>query len=180
MPDEIWTLPDGTNLRIARMRDPRGGISLLFSDITNSVTLQGQFNTLINVQTATLDKLNEGIAVFGPEGRLKLYNTAFTQLWRLSEEDVKDTPTFASIIEKCLPLYHDRIFWSELKARTTDPNPEVRLHVDGEISRSDDSMLTWLSRPLPDGATLIAWDDVTSARRTEAALIERARSARHR
>ena len=174
VPDEIWTLPDGTNLRLARMRDPRGGISLLFSDITDSVTLQGQFNTLINVQSATLDKLNEGIAVFGPDGRLKLSNTAFARLWRLSEEDVKDNPSFAALILKCLPLYHDRIFWSELKARTTDPNPEVRLHVDGEISRSDDKMLTWLSRPLPDGATLIAWDDVTSARRTEAALIERA------
>ncbi|MGJ8564522.1 MAG: ATP-binding protein [Alphaproteobacteria bacterium] len=174
VPDEIWTLPDGTNLRLARMRDPRGGISLLFSDITDSVTLQGQFNTLINVQTATLDKLSEGIAVFGPDGRLKLSNTAFAKLWSLSAEDVKNNPSFASLIEKCLPLYHDRMFWAELKARTTDPNPEVRLHVDGEINRSDDSMLTWLSRPLPDGATLIAWDDVTSARRTEAALIERA------
>ncbi len=174
VPDEIWTLPDGTNLRLARMRDPQGGISLLFSDITNTVTLQGQFNTLINVQTATLDKLSEGIAVFGPDGRLKLSNTAFAKLWNLSDDDLKDSPTFSKLIEKCLPLYHDRIFWAELKARTTDPNPEVRLHVDGEINRSDDSMLTWLSRPLPDGATLIAWDDVTSARRTEAALIERA------
>lgn len=174
VPDEIWTLPDGTNLRLARMRDPQGGISLLFSDITNSVTLQGQFNTLINVQAATLDKLSEGIAVFGPEGNLRLSNSAFAKLWRLSREDVKGNPPFAALIEKCLPLYHDRMFWSELKARTTDPNPDVRLHVDGEINRSDDSMLTWLSRPLPDGATLIAWDDVTSARKTEAALIERA------
>lgn len=174
VPDEIWTLPDGTNLRLARMRDPSGGISLLFSDITDSVTLQGQFNTLINVQTATLDKLSEGIAVFGPDGRLKLSNTAFARLWGLDAEDVKDNPSFAALIEKCLPLYHDKMFWLELKARTTDPNPEVRLHVDGEINRSDDSMLTWLSRPLPDGATLIAWDDVTKARRTEAALIERA------
>ncbi|MCK5920826.1 MAG: HAMP domain-containing histidine kinase, partial [Methylococcales bacterium] len=33
---------------------------------------------------------------------------------------------------------------------------------------------TFLSKPLPDGATLIAWDDVTSSRRTEAALRERA------
>lgn len=174
VPDEIWTLPDGITLRLARMRDPRGGISLLFSDITNTVTLQSQFNTLINVQRATLDKLTEGITVFDTDGRLKLFNTAFTKIWDLSESDVKNHPPFSALIEKCLPLYHDRIFWAELKARTTDANPEVRLHVDGEISRSDDKMLTWFSRPLPDGATLIAWNDVTSARRTEAALMERA------
>jgi len=174
VPDEIWSLPNGTTLRLARMRDPRGGISLLLSDITNTVTLQSQFNTLINVQTATLDKLSEGIAVFGPDGNLKISNTAFAALWNLSEEDTQPGASFASIIQKSLPLYHDKMFWSDLKGRTTDPNPEIRLHVDGEISRSDDTMLTWLSRPLPDGATLIAWDNVTSARQAEAALIERA------
>lgn len=174
VPDEIWSLPNGTTLRLARMRDPRGGISLLLSDITNTVTLQGQFNTLINVQAATLDKLSEGIAVFGPDGKLKISNRAFAELWGLSEEDVEQGGGFSNIIQKSLPLYHDKIFWQELKARTTDPNPDVRLHVDGEINRSDDTILTWLSRPLPDGATLIAWDDVTSSRQAEAALIERA------
>ena len=46
--------------------------------------------------------------------------------------------------------------------------------MDGEIERLDNRKLTWLSRPLPDGATLIAFNDVTSARKAEAALIERA------
>ncbi len=174
VPDEIWSLPDGKTLRLARMRDPRGGISLLMSDITNTVTLQSQFNTLINVQAATLDKLSEGIAVFGPDGNLKISNKAFAELWGLAEEDVEPGSAFSALIEHSLPLYHDKIFWNDIKARTTDPSPEVRLHVDGEIKRSDDKILTWLSRPLPDGATLIAWDDVTSSRQAEAALIERA------
>jgi len=138
-------LPDGRTLRLVRMRDPHGGISLLFSDMTDSMTLKSQLGTLINVQKATLDK-----------------------------DSLKDNPRFSKLIEASLPLYHDTDFWDSLKARATDPNPDVRRHVDGEIKRSDDKMLTWLSRPLPDGATLVAWDDVTSARRAEAALIERA------
>ena len=35
-------------------------------------------------------------------------------------------------------------------------------------------MLTYLTRPLPDGATLIAWDDITDSRRIEEALLDRA------
>jgi len=174
MPDELWPLPDGRTLRLARMRDPEGGISLLFSDMTDSMTLKSQLGTLINVQKVTLDKLSEGIAVFGTDGRLKIHNSAFARLWNLSEDDLKDSPRFSKIIERSLPLYHDTGFWDDLKARATDPNPEVRRHVEGEIRRSDDTMVTWLSRPLPDGATLVAWDDVTSARKAEAALIERA------
>lgn len=173
-PDELWALPDGRTLRLVRMRDPHGGISLLFSDMTDSMTLKSQLGTLINVQKATLDKLSEGIAVFGTDGRLKIHNAAFARLWNLSEDTLKDSPRFSRLIEASLPLYHETSFWDDLKARATDPNPEVRRHVQGEITRSDNKMLTWLSRPLPDGATLVAWDDVTSARRAEAALIERA------
>ena len=174
MPDDLWTLPDGRTLRLVRMRDPQGGISLMFSDITSALTLKGQLGTLINTQSATLDKLSEGIAVFGSDGRLKIHNAAFARIWNLTDDRLKDNPRFSDVIEHCLPLYHDIGFWDELKARATDPNPEIRRQVEGEIKCSDERMLTWLSKPLPDGATLVAWDDVTNARRAEAALIERA------
>ena len=174
MPYEIWDLPDGRTIRLARFRDPRGGISLLFSDITQTVTLQSQLGTLINVQKTTLDRLSEGIAVFGSDGRLKIHNAAFGKIWMLPEGVLEENPRFRDIIEPSLPLYSDKAFWAEMAARTTDPNPEVRRHVEGEITTGDDRILTWLSRPLPDGATLIAWDDVTRARQAEAALLERA------
>ena len=174
MPDTMWVLGDGRILRCAYMRDPEGGLSLLFADVTDRMVLKSQLGTLINVQRATLDKLAEGIAVFGTDGRLRLHNKAFARLWNLSDEDLLDAPLFSSIVDLCRPLYHDATFWAGLKARVTDPDPDVRRHVAGEIERSDDKVLRWLSRPLPDGATLIAWDDVTAARQTEKALRERA------
>jgi signal transduction histidine kinase len=174
VPDELWSLPDGRELRLVRMRDPDGGLSLLFGDISDQMSMQSKYNTLINVQKATLDKLTEGVAVFGPDGRLKIHNAAFEDMWNFPEKSLKDEPRFRDLIQDCLKFYHDRDFWNEMMARTTDPSPEARRHVSGEIHRSDDSILTYLSKPLPDGATLIAWDDVTRSRRTEAALIERA------
>lgn len=173
-PDELWSLPDGRTLRLVRMRDPHGGLSLLFEDMTDQMAMQSRFNALIGVQSATLDKLSEGIAVFGSDGRLKVSNAAFAHIWDFGPEQLADEPSFDSLIDRSLRFYHDRDFWQEMKARTTDPSPEARRHVFGEIKRSDDSILKYLSRPLPDGATLIAWDDVTTARKAEAALIERA------
>ena len=174
VPDETWTLSDGRILRCAHMRDAEGGLSLLFADTTDRMILKSQLGTLINVQRATLDKLAEGISVFGTDGRLRLHNAAFARLWNLPEHALEDGPRFAEIAERCLPLYHDAAFWADLKARATDPNPDVRQQVDGEIQRSDDRVLRWLSRPLPDGATLVAWDDITASRQTEKALRERA------
>ncbi|PHR61167.1 MAG: tyrosine protein kinase [Robiginitomaculum sp.] len=174
MTDELWSLPDGREIRLVRMRDPEGGLSLLFGDMTDQMTMRSRLGTLINVQKATLDKLTEGVAVFGPDGRLKIHNAAYETMWSLPSNALKDEPLFRELTGLHLKLYHDRAFWSEMVARTTDPSPEARRHVNGEIRRSDDTILTFLSKPLPDGATLIAWDDITRSRRTEDAYRERA------
>lgn len=173
-PDELWPLPDGRTLRVARQRHPMGGLMHVFEDKTDELALRARYNTLINVQRATLDKLNEAVAVFGSDGRLRLHNSAFETLWNLASADLQGQPEFDVVAEKCAALYAAPAAWAEMKARVTDPSPEARKPVWGEILRADDKILTWLSRPLPDGATLIAWDDVTAARRVEEALRERA------
>ena len=173
-PDELWPLPDGRTLRVARQRHPMGGVMMIFEDKTDELALRARYNTLINVQRATLDKLHEAVAVFGSDGRLRLHNTAFETLWNLSPGDLEGQPEFDAVAEKCAALYTDEAVWSAMKARATDPSPQARKHVTGEMQRVDERALTWLSRPLPDGATLIAWDDVTDSRRIEQALRDRA------
>jgi len=128
----------------------------------------------ISFVDAAFEQMSEGVSIFGADGRLKISNAAYARIWRLNEDKLKDNPRFSDIIELCLPLYHEANFWDDLKARTTDPDPAIRHQLEGEIRRSDDKMLTWTTKPLPDGSTLIAWNDVTNARRAEAALIERA------
>ena len=173
-PDELWPLPDGRTLRVARQRHPLGGLMLIFEDKTDELALRARYNTLINVQRATLDKLHEAVAVFGSDGRLRLHNTAFETLWKLSPAQLEGQPEFAAIVRNCESLHPDSDAWAEMKARVTDPSPQSRKHVTGEWTRTDDRILTFLSRPLPDGATLIAWDDVTDSRRIEEALRDRA------
>jgi signal transduction histidine kinase len=173
-PDEIWPLPDGRTLRLARQRHPLGGLMLIFEDRTDELALKAKYNTLINVQRATLDKLHEAVAVFGPDGRLQLHNNAFEYLWKFEPSALDGAPEFDAIAETCASLFADDRVWSDIKARVTDPSPQARKQVTGEMRRADEKVLTYLSRPLPDGATLIAWDDVTDSRRIEEALRERA------
>jgi signal transduction histidine kinase len=173
-PDELWPLPDGRTLRVARQRHPLGGVMLIFDDKTDELALRARYNTLINVQRATLDKLHEAVAVFGANGRLQLNNNAFEDLWGFETDELDGQPEFDGVAETCAALFSDDRVWTEIKARVTDPSPQARKQVTGEMRRSDDRVLTYLTRPLPDGATLICWDDVTDSRRIEEALRERA------
>jgi signal transduction histidine kinase len=174
LPQDLWVLPDGRMLRVARQRHPGGGLLLIFSDITNEVSLKSQYDALLQTQKAALDKLHEAVVVFGLDGRLKLHNAAFSAMWKLEKGALEDEMAFDRVVGACQPLFHDRAVWAQVRARITDPSPEARTEYRGEMRRSDESVLKFLTRPLPDGATLVAFQDITADRRVEDALRERA------
>jgi signal transduction histidine kinase len=125
------------------------------------------------VQQATLDKLNDAVAVFGSDGRLRLHNEAFARFWNVSAAQVEAAADFDGVVELCVPRLHDALFWRELKGRVTDPDPRARIAMSGETKTSDDRIVAFQSRPLPDGATLAAFADVTDTRRLEKAVSDR-------
>ena len=172
-PDDLWTLPDGRTLRVVRQPHALGGLVMLFSDVTGELRLRAQYNGLIQVQQATLDKLNDAVAVFGSDGRLRLHNEAFERFWNITPAQLAGAADFNGVVELCLPRVHDLQFWNDLKARVGDPDPQARVPVSGETRTSDRRVVTYQSRPLPDGATLIAFTDVTDARELERALADR-------
>jgi signal transduction histidine kinase len=170
IPDETWTLPDGRILRVARQRQPSGGLLVLFEDISDKMGLQARYKTLIEVQRATLDKLGEAVAVFTADGRLSLANAAFARIWNIDPAFLEAQPEFDRLVEHAIRLHPDQQFWNDLKARISDPSPQARQEKQGEFACTNDMRLLWLTRPLPDGATLAAFGDVTAARQVEKAL----------
>ncbi|MFL5295604.1 MAG: PAS-domain containing protein [Phenylobacterium sp.] len=169
-PDDMWSLPDGRTLKVVRQPHPMGGLLLLFSDITDELKLKAQYNAQIQVQQATLDKLSDAVAVFGSDGRLRLYNEAFINFWNTTPIQMEAAGDFEGVVELCVPKLHDMGFWRELKGRVADPDPVARTPTTGEVKTSDSRIVVYQSRPLPDGATLIAFTDVTDARKLEGAL----------
>lgn len=172
-PDDMWSLPDGRTLRVVRQPHPLGGLLLLFADITGELRLKAQYNALIQVQQATLDKLSDAVAVFGSDGRLRLHNESFEQFWNITPLQLEASGDFEGVVELCVHRLHDMGFWRELKGRLADPDPAARMPITGEAQTSDDHIIEYRTRPLPDGATLIAFTDVTDARRLQSALADR-------
>jgi signal transduction histidine kinase len=171
--DDLWHLPDARTLKVVRQPHPLGGMLLIYSDITGELRLKAQYNALIQVQQATLDKLNDAVAVFGSDGRLRLHNEAFETFWNVTPHALEAAGDFEGVVELCVPRLHDLAFWRELKGRVADPDPQMRAPTSGEVKTSDDRIVVYQSRPLPDGATLIAFADVTDTRDLQSALADR-------
>jgi len=175
-PDDSWSLPDGRTLRVVRQPHPLGGVLLLFSDITDELKLRSRFNAKIQVQTATLDKLNDAVAVFGSDGRIRLHNEAFDAFWGVTGEALDAAGDFDAVAALCQSTMPDPALWLGLKARVADPDPESRVPIAGEGKTTDGRIASWLTRPLPDGATLVAFSDVTARRGLEQALAAKAQA----
>jgi PAS domain-containing protein len=56
-------------------------VTWVFENLTEKINLESRYNTIVRVQGVTLDNLAEGVAVFGPDGRVRLSNPAFSNLW---------------------------------------------------------------------------------------------------
>ena len=169
-PDDSWSLPDGRTLRVVRQPHPLGGVLLIFSDITDDLRLRSRYNAQLQVQTATLDKLNDAVAVFGSDGRIRLHNDAFEDFWGLGAEQIAAVGDLRTLSELCKTVIPDAGLWQELTSRVADPDPESRIPVSGEARANDGRWAAWQTRPLPDGATLVAFSDVTARRELEQAL----------
>jgi len=172
-----WYLPDGRTLRVVTTPNPEGGVTYLFDDVTERLKLVRRYEALIGVQGETLEALNEGVAVFGSDGRLDLYNPAFARLWRLNSNDLNgsnpaERPHIEAVMAWCVPLYADEPFWMRLRGAVT--SLETREPIQARLERTDGSVLDCTTAPLPDGATLVTFQDVTDSVNVERALIERA------
>jgi signal transduction histidine kinase len=171
--EELIHLPDGMTLRLLAVPNPLGGVLLSYEDVTDRLAMERNYNTMIAVQRETLDNLYEAVVVYGADGVLRLFNPAFIKIWNFPAEILKNQPHVRDLLE------HSRGYFSvsdanwpdyleRAVATTTEP-----LEKQGRLERADSSVVEWARVPLPDGAVLYTFIDVTDSFRVERALRER-------
>ncbi len=168
---DTWYLPDGRAVSVVTTPNPEGGVTYLFDDVTESLDLARRFDGLIRVQRETLDSLAEGVAVFGSNGRAQLFNPAFAKMWKLSAEALREQPHIDTVEAWCKPLFDDASAWRAIREAVTAI--EDRAEKPLKLERKDGSVLDCISRPLPDGATMLTFQDITDTENVERALRER-------
>ena len=169
--EDEWHIPGGIALRVVAQQHPFGGLTFLYEDVTQQIALESSYNTLIKVQSATLDTLQEAVAVFGPDGKLKLSNASFARIWDLSERDLAGEPHVRQIAATCADKFGQQAVWEKLIASIVAGSERRRDW--GEIERNDHTVLSVALSPLPDGATLATFADITDRSRIENALRDR-------
>jgi signal transduction histidine kinase/PAS domain-containing protein len=167
--EDLMYLPDGTTLRILVSPHPMGGLIFVHEDVTDKLALESSYNTLIAVQRETLDNLAEGIVVFGPDGKVGLFNPSVAHIWQLPVDYLATSPHVADILEKTKALHTYEGDWNEYKKDAVSYSLD-RNQRKGRMNLTNGMVLEYVAVPLPDGAVLNSYLDVTDSMKAERAL----------
>lgn len=167
--EEILYLPDSTVVRMIIVPRPQGGLMVTREDITSQMKLETSYNTLMEVQKETINGLAEGLAVFGEDGKVKLYNYSFSNIWGIMPETLSNAPHISQLLESfenIVPSEENLIVIKEvLKQNALNREPRK-----GRVAGLNGKIIEYSVEPLPDGNILNAYLDVTDSAKVEEAL----------
>lgn len=167
--EDAMFLPDGRSLRTITAPHPLGGLIFVYENVTDQVELKTSYNTLMEVQHETINHLSEGVALFGPDGKLRIFNQALTVLFDFDEEFLVTQPHVTDVIEHARTLLDVDEDWAARKEKMVGYALD-RISRNGRIERGDDKIVSFLTVPLPDGSVLNSFADITDTVRVEQAL----------
>jgi len=166
-----WHLPDGRTVRVIATPQPNGGVTWVFENLTERMDLESRYTTAVRVQGETLDHLAEGVAVFGPDGRVRLSNPAFSRLWGLPDGFLGPTTHISEIRAFCDALAANSP-WRQFVAAATGFDEERRDR-HGQADLLNGTVLQYAVVHLPNGQVMMTFVDVTDSVNIERALKEK-------
>lgn len=164
---ESWHLPDGRSLRINRQGLAENGKLVLFEDISQQLALETAANLLRQVQKATLDTLDEAIAIFAADGRIIMYNAHFAALWHLSEAELAPQPHYLRIAALCLARIGQDEIWNKI-GESVNAVETAQRFTPRTLQRADGRRLLLALSRLPNRATIANFTDLTDMDRFKA------------
>jgi len=169
---DLWHLPNGQTLRVFATARPQGGATWVFENLTEKVALEARYNTLVQVQDETIDHLAEGVAVFSPDGRIRLSNPAFRALWGITEDEAKPGTHIRAIEQACSPSYDGADGWKRFAHIITSFDDE-RPSCQGVLELRTGLVLDFAVLPLSNAQTMLTFVNITDSVRVSRALTEK-------
>jgi signal transduction histidine kinase len=169
---DLWHLPNGQTLRVIASAHPQGGATWVFENLTEQFNLETRYNTLVQVQGETIDHLSEGVAVFGPDGRIQLSNPAFRALWGITETQAAVGTHIRLLEAACAPSYDKPDGWKSFGKMITSFEDE-RPSSQGTLELYSGLVLDYAVTPLPNAQTMLTFVNMTDSVRAERALKEK-------
>ncbi|WP_226779989.1 PAS domain-containing protein [Oceaniglobus trochenteri] len=156
---DTWHLPFGRTFRVTGRPQIDGAVALLFEDISDEIGMSRRFRTELEIGQSVLDSLEDGLAVFTPNGVLTLTNAAYDSLWKTETREGLDTPYVDDATRHWAALSAPSAIWGEVRDYIlSDRRGEAWM---GEAMLLDGRPIRATLSPVVGGSTLARFEICT-------------------
>jgi len=158
---EEWCLEGGRTYLVTGRPQPNGAIALFIQDVTTETTLARGFRAEIELAHKALDRIDQGVIIFGLSGQAMLANAEYVRLWQ--------TDPCTDLADKGLPqaLGHWSAsceatqFWGRLAEFITTQTDQDRM--TGTITQRTGESVVVTGRRLTGGDIMITFQSEDGA-----------------
>ena len=120
---EVWSLVTGRTYRVTGRPHPDGAVAFLFEDISEEVSATRNQRAERDVLMATLDRVDEAVAVLSRDAGLVFCNRRFATLARLDPDAREAGLPLHALLDACTARFPDAALWDDVSARITGTAP---------------------------------------------------------
>jgi PAS domain-containing protein len=162
----LWHLPDERTIKITIIPHPLGGIFFSYENVTDRLALERNYKTLLSVHESVIQDLEEGLVIWGSDGRIQRMNTTCYELLCLEQpKESYEGMRLHDLLELIKPLlsrqlsgYRWPAFQKRLLGGLMGQKPRR-----GLLRLNNGTRLRYGLRSLPDGAFVLSlWPIVSS------------------
>lgn len=132
---DTWSLPGGITYRVTGRPHPDGAVAFLFEDISAETALTRRFRAQIDVGQAVLDRLDDALAIIGPNKTVLSCNAAFARLIGHDPDTRLTELRLTELIGLCRKALPDPDAWAQVEqallSKSPDPAGSTRIAAPG-------------------------------------------------
>ena len=170
--EDLVHLPDGRCFREIAAPHPLGGLLLVLEDVTDRLALESSYNTLIAVQRGVLNQLADGVAAFGTDGRVTVFNPAFLRLLAIADRQLEIGVHVSDLLARLAHSFDDGPEWTGFRTSAAFA-VTGREPMRQRLFLNDGRVLDVAFGPLSDASVLMSVRDITDTNNVERMLLER-------
>ncbi len=159
-------LRDGRSVRIVWSATAEGGIVVFCSDMTewrNREAALKQSNLWLD---AALSNMSQGLCLFDPQGRLKIANRRFCDIFAIPRERVRPGMTVEELASLCGPGVSAAQLWAEHQALLGE-----RRAFNMQVPLRDGRIIEVAHESMVDGGWVATYDDATERNRSREKIL---------
>ncbi len=166
------SLRDGMWLRVSWCSTREGGLVAFFSDITLSRRREVQLQQTNLWFDAALSHMVQGLCVYDHDGKLKIFNSRFAEIYHIPRDQLRPNVSFAQVHDMLDGLGDAR---PEHGARPQQRSMllervAARQAFTEQQHLADGRVVAVSHRPMSDGGWVLTYEDITARARSDARI----------